>query len=337
MMRTRMQGLTLVELMVSMVLGLVVIGGAVSLTLANRQTNRTNEGLSQVQEGARTALELLARDLRQAGVTGCDNLGRVANVLNPAAPDWWTDWFGMQGFEGDENSEVAFGTAFSERVADTDAMQLQGIQGRSFNLESHDTASGDIVITPTPNTNEFVTNDIIVACDFDHAAVFRTSNYNVANRRIRHREAAGSTPQNCARGLGFPTSCATTTGNTYAFPRNASVTHFFATEWYVGQTLRANESGRALFRRRIGAAGAEFTEEIVSGITDMQVTYRVEGDPDFVDADAVTGAQWPEVNAVRLVLTVDSAEARVSTEPGVNAGRLQRTFEQIVTLRNRVP
>src|SRR5690554_4826207 len=73
------KGLTLVELMVAMVLGLVVIGGAISLTLANRQSYRTNEGLSQVQESARTAFELLARDLRQAGVSGCDNEGQVAN------------------------------------------------------------------------------------------------------------------------------------------------------------------------------------------------------------------------------------------------------------------
>jgi type IV pilus assembly protein PilW len=80
----RSRGFTLLELMISMVLGLVVIGGALGVVLSNRQSYRTNEGLSQVQERARTAFELLARDVRQAGVTGCNNNGRVANVLNDA-------------------------------------------------------------------------------------------------------------------------------------------------------------------------------------------------------------------------------------------------------------
>src|SRR5688572_13095418 len=78
-------GLALIELMIAMLLGLVVMGGAVSLLMANKQSYRTNEALSQVQESARTAFELLSRDVRQAGVNGCVNNGRVANVLKPYA------------------------------------------------------------------------------------------------------------------------------------------------------------------------------------------------------------------------------------------------------------
>jgi hypothetical protein len=37
------------------------------------------------------------------------------------------------------------------------------------------------------------------------------------------------------------------------------------------------------------------------------------------------------------VLTVESADARISTDSTVNAGRLERQFTQVVTLRNRVP
>lgn len=75
------RGLTLIELMIAMVLGLIVVGGAISVIIANRQSYRTNEGLSQVQESTRTAFEVLARDIRQAGSTACGTTNRMANVL----------------------------------------------------------------------------------------------------------------------------------------------------------------------------------------------------------------------------------------------------------------
>src|SRR5687768_1961532 len=89
--------------MVSMVLGLIIVGGATSLILANRQSYRTNEALSQVQESGRTAFELLARDVREAGMSGCDSNGRMANVLDTDdGIAWWQTWFGIAGYEGSE-------------------------------------------------------------------------------------------------------------------------------------------------------------------------------------------------------------------------------------------
>ena len=77
-------GFTLVELMIAMVLGLVIIGGATSLIVANRQSYRTNEGLSQVQESARTAVELLSRERGLAFTSSADGLNRRRPRLWPA-------------------------------------------------------------------------------------------------------------------------------------------------------------------------------------------------------------------------------------------------------------
>src|SRR5579859_1413806 len=88
----RVHGFTLIEMMVAMLLGLIVIGGVISVFLAGQQTYRTNEALGDVENGSRTAFELLARDLRNAGNTGCDtSSGRVANVVNQPDP-WYADW-----------------------------------------------------------------------------------------------------------------------------------------------------------------------------------------------------------------------------------------------------
>lgn len=333
--RARMNGLTLVELMVAMVLGLVVIGGAVSLTLANRQSFRTNEGLSQVQESARTAFELIARDIRQAGVTGCDNEGRIANVIDTTAgAEWWMGWFGLRGFEDDDDSSWAdFGTARSERVDGTDALQLQGIQGVALSLESHNDVTATMEINAA--ATDIAVGDIMVACDFDHAAIFEVTAYDSGAVTVTHADTG--TPGNCSSGLGFPTDCSSATGNVYRFERNTQLAHFFATDWYIGQTDREEDGGSALFRRRIGAGGDALTEEVVAGVTDMQLSYRVDESDEFLDAEDLAAADWADVNAVRIELAVASADARVSTELDNNDGRIGRRFAQVVTLRNRVP
>ena len=58
----RQLGLSLVELMVALVLGLLVVGAAIGVFLSNRQTYTATESLGRVQENARVAFELMARD-----------------------------------------------------------------------------------------------------------------------------------------------------------------------------------------------------------------------------------------------------------------------------------
>lgn len=329
------KGLTLVELMVAMVLGLVVIGGAISLTLANRQSYRTNEGLSQVQESARTAFELLARDLRQAGVSGCDNEGQVANVLEPGGAEWWVGWFGLEGHDGGQDtSAVLFGVERGRRVAGTDAVQLQGIDGIPLTIEDHDPVLAEIQLNAV--AADIVAGDLMIACDFDHATIFQVSSYDAGAVALRHEMGVVS-PGNCSTGLGFPTDCSSATGESHAFERNSFIGRFFATDWYIGQNGRAEEGGRSLFRRRLVSGGNELTEEVVAGVTDMQLAYRVEGRDGFEDADDLAAIDWRNVVAVRVELTVDSADTRVSSDSDENSGRIQRTFTQIITLRNRVP
>src|SRR5579859_2062961 len=80
--RRRAGGFTLVELMIAMLLGLIVIGGVVSIFAANQQSSYTNTALGEVESSSRAAFELMARDIRDAGLTGCGNNTRVANVVN---------------------------------------------------------------------------------------------------------------------------------------------------------------------------------------------------------------------------------------------------------------
>lgn len=79
----RQRGLTLVELMVAMALGLVILIAVVYVFAGSRASHRHQESYSTVQESGRIALELMGRDLRMAGHTGCGNLGFLQHISAP--------------------------------------------------------------------------------------------------------------------------------------------------------------------------------------------------------------------------------------------------------------
>jgi len=63
----RQHGLTLVELMIAMVLGLVLVAGAIQLLVSNKQSYRLQDSLSRLQENGRFAIQLLSDDIRMSG------------------------------------------------------------------------------------------------------------------------------------------------------------------------------------------------------------------------------------------------------------------------------
>ncbi|HNQ49804.1 MAG TPA: prepilin-type N-terminal cleavage/methylation domain-containing protein, partial [Hydrogenophilus thermoluteolus] len=123
--RKAAQGLTLVELMVALVLGLLLLGAVVSLFTTTRESYRTNEALARMQESSRYAFEILARSLREAGGIPCGSNLPTANVLKNASSNWWSNWGkGIQGYEGNDNTfpKKPFGTDRTYRVSGTDAV-----------------------------------------------------------------------------------------------------------------------------------------------------------------------------------------------------------------------
>lgn len=88
-MRRRMQGMTLVELMIAITLGLLVMGAAIGIFISNRQVYRAAENLNRVQEGGRVSFELMARDIREAAGNPCVNNVPLVNVVNGGTGNWW--------------------------------------------------------------------------------------------------------------------------------------------------------------------------------------------------------------------------------------------------------
>ncbi|MCK7593228.1 PilW family protein [Pseudomarimonas salicorniae] len=70
---TNQFGLSLIELLVAMALGLLLLLGLVQIFSGIRNTFAASESLARVQENGRFAMEFLRRDVRMAGHFGCLN------------------------------------------------------------------------------------------------------------------------------------------------------------------------------------------------------------------------------------------------------------------------
>src|SRR6056297_3249343 len=75
-------GMTLIELLVAMVIGLVLLGGVYVSFVSSTTTNSMNEQLSRMQENGRFAMQLMTRTVRSVGYQGCGGIGvTVENVI----------------------------------------------------------------------------------------------------------------------------------------------------------------------------------------------------------------------------------------------------------------
>jgi len=63
----KQRGVSLVEIMVALVAGLILMAGVIRIFVANKQTYRVNEAAARIQENARVAMEFLGRHARMAG------------------------------------------------------------------------------------------------------------------------------------------------------------------------------------------------------------------------------------------------------------------------------
>jgi type IV pilus assembly protein PilW len=65
--RSRVKGFTLIELMISMVIGLVVVGAVLVSVIGSRDAGRFQAAYAQMNEDAQIGLSMLSRDIQMAG------------------------------------------------------------------------------------------------------------------------------------------------------------------------------------------------------------------------------------------------------------------------------
>jgi len=367
--RRAQHGLTLIELMVSIAIGLVVVGAVSYTYLGAKGAYRGNESVARIQEAGRFALDAITRDIRRAGALGCGSLVSITNqqivpsVFVPKGPigdptQVTVDASGIPipvyGFSPAAYTPLPTAqpggwlppAAGARPLAGAapywggDILQLQIASGMPARMSAGvDTVNGTVTIAdntlPNSSAANFNVGDYALLADCTSATVFQ----------VTGTTAMGSPPVllSYATGSGQPPGSISVN----SFP---TVQHYDQVTYYVGKM----PNGRpALYRYSMSANGGNgAVEEVVDNVEDLDIQYGVGVSGSmatgaFNPASALAAADWPNVISVRV--SVVAAGDQLGTATGSQTftfhgaaawaapdTRLRQVYSATAALRDRL-
>ena len=360
----RQRGLSLVELMVALTIGLMILSAATTIMVTSKITYTTQDSLARLQENARFAIHLVSRDIRMAGYYGCaDQVSTVSNQLNAGAPN--SDWFDFtQAVEGADSA----GTLYPSNASITPATGVTRVAGSNAFALRYAEPSDQILLvsemTQQSASMKVASNsglnpgEIVMITDCDGADIFQITNLNPAGGfdNVIHNTGSGQWPGNSTDNNPHKLS--------KAYRADARIMRFNSVRYYIGEKA---DGVRSLFRQTVvGSGGNASTQhmELVEGVEDMRVTYGVDMDGDKIPdrylkagAPGLTSAlHWENVVSMRVGFLFSTVANTDANQPGKTFGtqidekvydvngdvvnppdtrRERRVFLTTVTVRNR--
>ncbi len=331
-------GFSLIELMVALVLSSLIVGGVVSVYLANRATSDTTNKIIDIQQTNQISFQLLSRDIQHAGFVGCNNFrfDRVRNLLKNPTASWWTNWqTGLRPIE--QNTEQTALSLPAGITIDTqsDSIVLMYARGTPITVQSHDVANNKIRLIH--NNFGLKKNDLVIACDASLSALFQiTALSNLAAPAIAidiSHEATGTTPGNSSNLLGIgvnggnPVAQALSSDGALVYP-------FESVAWFVGEVTDpiTKQKTKNLYRSTkvlVGDVNLAEHEEVISNIESFQLTYLADPSQGFVNGNhpSVSGNNSRNISAVQISLI-----QRNAANSELTAGL--RTLSLVINVRN---
>lgn len=353
----RQRGLTLVELLIALVMGLVLLLGVITVFMANKQTYRHQDALARLQENGRFAINRLERDIRRAGGTfGCEPLN-VINTLNnlssgssTGCPSTSLGPVAGTPIWGQDN--VTGLTIGGKAVKNgTDVLHvLIGIGGQCKILQHGPLTSAQLKVDG--NCNQLKDFDMVMVVNeltCERAAVFQVTNTNARPEGNNHHIEVVHN-----QGRGFPGNCQKEFQDVYEGGYMIQIAY---RTYFIG----TGASGLpALFLYEAGTETQQPAQELVEGVEDMQLLYGVDTDSDndrqvdayLTAAQVETAGQWPLVRSARPNLLLQSVDANALAEANdiatsytgfhdwnVNASdkRWRQVYNATVGVRGRLP
>lgn len=356
----RNRGLTLVELLVSMSMGLVIVGAMAALYVRTSQSNRQLEALARLQENARYAFEIMGYDIRMAGNTGCYVPGQPSptNLISNATDNWWSN-MSRPLFGWDETPDSnAVGDANFPQIAPGNygpnalrgdtlvVLRANGDDKPPRTVASYTLNSGNpITLKPKEGADDFSAGSLLVMSNCAKATVlFKLT-------RDGKVENDGSSPS------------ADDMASARLLPLSANAYYLRASPYKYPKSSQYIPS---LYRQTLTTNNGEIAttaEELVSGVTDLRIRYGLGTiDPDtgyshvtsYVDATSITDPEvWTDhktsnkvkVLAVRITLTLESSDDgvrgaaqtfKLGNGASVTDQRLRRSYTSTFRIRNRL-
>lgn len=121
------RGLSLVEVMISLVLGIVLVGGVLQMFVTTKSGYRQQEGVANMQENGRYAMHILRENILMAGYPRFGNIAPFipANTNDGVISDQIT--ISYESNTDCLGSNVAAGTVINQLFVDTDTSTLRCI------------------------------------------------------------------------------------------------------------------------------------------------------------------------------------------------------------------
>jgi len=338
----------LIELMISIAIGLVVVGAVSYLYLGSRGAYRGNESLARIQEAGRFALDSITRDIRRSGALGCGSRVSVATggpITVTVVPPLALAAEAIQGFKPANYTPLptAPPSALNPTIAPMywggDVLQLQIASGAPVRVVNNpDTTNGRVTIADN-SVALFGAGDYALLGDCSAATVFKVL-------------SASTTTSGAAATIGFGAG-ASLGGDGFTIDNRATLQHFDQITYFVGKVPSTGRSALYRYSLQDASAGRPTPEELVENIEDMDVVYGVDTSPgdnvlsadEFDHADLV-GA-WANVASVRVsVLAAGDQQGvgsqgqtlpfRGTTTAPAGDTRLRQVFTATAAVRDRV-
>ena len=188
----RQSGLSLMELMIAITIGFVVVAGVGYVYVSSRQTFRTQNSMSTIQENSRFALDTMSYDIRMAGYMGCGNFSSIGIHSIASSPVVNIPTGGLQVFPGGTGWTAPAGVTRVSgdvlRVALAQASTGVTITGSMM------TTSASLAITGNPSN--YQAGDVLMVADCQNADVFvaTTVSNSSGTVTIAHGSNSNTTP-----------------------------------------------------------------------------------------------------------------------------------------------
>lgn len=368
----KLHGYSLIELMIAMVVGLIVLNGAIGVVIDGQQRAREDREINLLQDTARFALHALTQDLYMAGYWGCAtrDTADIANSVRTSAGGF-INMTPITGYEGGE-STIHFPVDMQARaVKGSDAFIVRhSASDKQYMVERH--VAGNSANIKLWEKHHFSVGDtlVIAAANCRQIGIFQMSGpNNKASNEIVHNtnQGNGNASDNCTKALKGNFECSSLcvggkcpNSSDAEYENGDKVMKFVANAYYVGQSpVYAGtdlEHLPILYRQELSSEGVLATRavELASGVELLNMTYGVDrtgnGEVDqFISASEmdldssgfVTSDEWEKVTAVRVQLILRSIDPVYPSNQNVIVdGReyadryLRQGFTQTVQLRN---
>ncbi|MHA7879897.1 MAG: PilW family protein [Saccharospirillum sp.] len=316
-------GLSLVELMIAMALGLVLTLGVIQVFTSASQTYRLTDRVAQLQEDMRYILGRLQYEGRIAGNRGCligtpDIRLDTSDAAFTAVQNISFSGAAVVGWEAEDSGlgdAIDFGgtvttdaylngggqalpaTAQANALPGSDVFVLNGVIRQNLDVTG---AGGNNINTVQTSTN-IAQNRIVIAVTNDCTGgdIFQKRNANNSSGISAGAGSGGNPgPGNVNQAIN---------GSAWTYGAGASIYEYYSTLYFIGTGANGDP---ALFSQRLEYENAP-VQELVSGVENLQVLYGVSsgaGTPvasEYVTAEAVT--DWDDVVSMRIALLMRSA------------------------------